>query len=1146
MEPKNQIFPHHSDINHIGDAELSELIDYELLSKLDSLKSRGINNSLSEIYRGGVISMSKENRRRNPEWMSQSANSFREILYIQKVSNNKQVSIILAELFKKNHSEEDVKKYKNYLNNLYLFFSDVAHHFSGDSGHSKEYKIGENFSISASKLNKESYFKTVRLYKQYLKLLVLTAIEIHRKIDTYIDNENKDINAIKVLINSNPDSKSYFYTKVNNNWLTWLWKNSFFTHLKEASFNSERIYNDFAELDYLRRMAMEEPKTVAEIVRSIPVSISNELVAVYLFWIIDDLPANQIKQLVDKIFIEKWVNLIKNYRISGYDVKKTVEKLVQTNDSNSILTLAKSLLTIKSKDKFDKKVTYYRESPFVVHHLIDSGLLDALQIIGNTHIEKTLKIFNETLSEIIKLGDFDESKVFLYVDLLPLYDIDIFLSDFEIAKQDRSSPKDFLAFIALLKTLIEKSFRAKNTTRVSIRKLFLNIDALPLSRVAWRLRLFAMSQSPQFFKKELREAFFRLFEVENSFDIEGGPEYHHAIKKCFSYLTKADQQLFIRKTFQYFSEKVRNNPNESWLNITAWQILSSIKRYLTAKEIDSVKTTFGHECSDNYFPSPSISVQHSGFVSYKSPVSLETYTIPDIIKNLKNNWTPQKLIEQYRSDDFLKPRRAEGLGNELRTDIKKRTDEYLNHINEFLDIDNIDLQYLYYPLRGIEEMLREGGKLTIEQAKLLLGFFNNLIDKINISKAINDYGKDSEFLSRWTEANKVSTDILVYIIRDKIGNKTIRDFENVIVKLIEYWFSFSHSPSQEWVEQFPYELHGLAINSVRGKAYEVFVEFIRKRKTLTEDIKKLFKYALEDESYAVQFCIGRYLASFYYIDKNFIVDLLLQIFPYKTAELKEKFIAVWSGYLSNNLYIDLYDILENYYSFAISIESNPSGKTNSMYKTFDESLAIHLALAFVHTNLQIRDDLFLQFWNNKNVGRHHEFITYIGQYAITKDNVSEAWFIKNNISKDKLFQFWDWCLANITDPEILSGFGFWINPKKEVLNENMTIERFSKTLEKTEGKINWDYSFLQRLPIFAQKGPDETINAITYFLLDSNGKINTNRHWPYYYDQEIKVALQHIFQNGNELYKQKVFDLINSLIIAGGSVFWDLEEIINS
>jgi hypothetical protein len=1142
MKYKNQIFPQEGNIYHIADTELSDLIDHELLSKLDSLKNQSIDNSLSEIYQGGVISMSGANRRINPDWMAQSANSFREILYIQRVRYNKNVFQILDELLKKTHTKDDVEKYKKYSNNLYSLFSDVAHHFSKESSRSKVYEIGENFSIKASELNEEIYFEAVRLYKQYLKLLVVTALEIHRKIDTYIINGDKDINAIKVLIKSSPDSKSYFYSKANNNWLTWLWENSFFAHLKKASFNSEGIYPGFSELDYLRRMAIEESKTVAEIVRSIPISESNEIVAVYLFWIIDDLPANQISQLVDKIYNEQWVSLIKNYRISGYDVKKTVEKLVHEQDTLTILTLAKSLLTIKSKDKFDKKVTYYRESPFIVHHLIDSGLFDALQSIESTHIGKTLKIVNEILSEIIKLGNIDESKVFLYDDLLPLYDIDIFLFDFEKAKQDRSSPKDFLAFIALLKILIEKSFKDNIATKVRI--FFSYIDSLPASRVTWRLRLFTMAQCPHFFKKELREAFFRLFKVENSYDIEGGPEYRHALRKCFPYLTKADQRLYVRNTFQYFSEKAKNNPNESWPNITAWQILSSIKRYLIAKELDSVKTIFGHECSDNYVPSPSIGVQHSGFVSYQSPVSLETYTIQDIIKNLKNNWTPQKLKEQYRSDNFLTPRRAEGLGNELRADIKKRTDEYLNHINDFLDIDNIDLQYLYYPLRGIEEMLREGGKLTIEQAKLLLGFFNNLTDKINISNAINDYGKESEFLSRWTEANKVSSDILIYIINDKIGKEIVRDFENVIVKLIEYWFSFSNSPSQDWVEQFPYELHGIAINSIRGKAYEVFVEFVRKRKVLTEDIKTLFKYALEDESYAVQFCIGRYLASFYYIDKSFIVDFLPQIFPYNNPELKEKFIAVWSGYLSNNLYIDLYNILEKYYSFAISVESKPAGKTNSMYKTFDESLAIHLALAFVHTNLQIGDSLFLQFWNNKNVDRHHEFITYIGQYAITKDRISEVWFEKNKIDKAKLLQLWDWCLMNIPDPETLSGFGSWINYRKEVLDESAIIEKFSKTLEKTGGKISWDYGFLRRLPTFARKNREETIKAITYYLLDSNGRINSNRHQPFYYDKEIKDALEIIYRNSEGQYKQKVTDLINALISAGGKPFWDLEEIL--
>ncbi len=67
------------------DVELTELIDRDLISKLDSIKASGnLSKKYSEIYSGGVYALKARNRRENPDWMSQSANSFREILYILK------------------------------------------------------------------------------------------------------------------------------------------------------------------------------------------------------------------------------------------------------------------------------------------------------------------------------------------------------------------------------------------------------------------------------------------------------------------------------------------------------------------------------------------------------------------------------------------------------------------------------------------------------------------------------------------------------------------------------------------------------------------------------------------------------------------------------------------------------------------------------------------------------------------------------------------------------------------------------------------------------------------------------------------------------------------------------------------------------
>ena len=113
------------------DVELTELVDDELISKLDSLKSGGnAYKKYSEIYSGGVFALRARNRAENPDWMSQSANSFREILYVLKQKEAKDLKEILQDYLGKSLTKKEAEKYKEYLNNLYALFSDLTHHFS--------------------------------------------------------------------------------------------------------------------------------------------------------------------------------------------------------------------------------------------------------------------------------------------------------------------------------------------------------------------------------------------------------------------------------------------------------------------------------------------------------------------------------------------------------------------------------------------------------------------------------------------------------------------------------------------------------------------------------------------------------------------------------------------------------------------------------------------------------------------------------------------------------------------------------------------------------------------------------------------------------------------------------------------------------
>jgi hypothetical protein len=972
----------------------------------------------------------------------------------------------------------------------------------------------------------------------------MNQLEQHKKIEEFFKAgiETADVKVAQGLL-INDDAKRFFFFQANESWLNWLWQKGFLDEIWKKG--DRRL----PELDYLIRMAEKDPVEITKIINSVKISEANfnpEVIYRFL-WIISKLPAEQIKILTRKIYDESWVYLMRKFNQSGYEYSEIVKKLVKDKESNALLEVAQAIFVVKSKEEVaEKNVSFGTDDPFYIHDIHASGIFEALVNIEEAHAEQALKITTGFMGEIVKLAGTDEAKIFNYEDNFSLYDVDFFTLELDIEGKRSSSYREAVkSLAAVIKKLIERTIGANCGNAEEARKLFTDYIAnLPTSRSIWRLKLFTLSQCPEVFKNELRTAFFKLFEVENYYEIEGGTEYKKALKVGFSLLSYKDQRDYVAKVLQYFFEKAKQNPDESWHKRTGWEILSSICNYLKDDEPKECEEKFGNKCNEKYEPIPLISKTQSGFISHKSPVNLDSFTIDQIIANLKSEWTPEKLNEQFKNDDFLNPRGVEGLGDALKEDIKKRTDKYLKNINAFFDRSAIHSYYLYSLLRGIEEMLRNKQLLNLTQ----IGQIFSLFEAIKNEGAKTPFKKkdDKSWLADWIAIHKVITDILLNILQNKeLKESVFKEHREKIKNFISYLFTIKDSPSKEDEKPEYGEPYGVARNSVRGRSYEAFVVFTENDgKTLADDIKELYQKALADDSLAVRFVIGRYLASFYFRDKDFITDLLPKIFQKDDPNKKDIYLATWEGYLSNTLYDKLFVELKDYYSHAITLD--PKDYTQRKYfKGLDESLAIHLALAFAHLGLEIKDDLFIQFWGKPNKIRHKEFISFIGQSCITRAQVGDEWLKENKVSKEKLINFWGWVLEKVAEPEALSGFGFWINQDKEILDDKIVVEKIADTLKKSNGDIDWDYGLMKRLPIFAEKNSEKTLEIITNYLLDSNRNLNQNRHIPLS-DDKIKEALKVIYKNGDEVMKSGVTDLINMLIEKGSSMFWELKEVINA
>jgi len=980
----------------------------------------------------------------------------------------------------------------------------------------------------------------------------MNQLDIHKKIDDFLA-AGPAVASIEValeLIATNYDARNYFFSTADETWLKWIWNNSLLEVIKKPAEDPNTYSYRVPELHYLVRSVDKDPAGVTEILLSVPITKAtfNPEVVDRFLWIAGSLPAEQLRVLLPKMRDEKWMSLMSKFSRSGYEYQRILTKLTEAESAESILVFADAVLQVRSKEEIaEDKGGTFTDNPFYLKDIGQSGVFVALANLPQGYTERALGLASKVMGEIVNASNREPNEsVFKVEDSFHLFDVDFFT--LKVAGERRSSYReDVRDLAAVLKTLIQKTIGQCNNSTEAHRLLGVYVDSLPDSRSMWRLRLFTLSLCPEIFKEKLKEAFFRLFETDKYHEIDSGTEYQKTLKKAFGILTEQNKREYIARVFSYFPERDRGHPDQKWHLRNGWEIISSISEHLTEEEKVLCKRIFGRDCDSAYEPEPTMSQGRGGVVQHQSPVKLSDYSVDDIIKNLKSEWSAAAFKEKFERDDFLRPRGVEGLGDALKEDLKTRVAQYTEKASSFFDRANIHPHYTYSYLRAIEDMMRTD-KLPKE---------TNWEGLFRLFEAIATSGvhvpferiKDDNWLPNWIAVHDAFADVLLQATAG--GKKEIPfDFDlyrDRIVALLRYLFTVDDPrPEDEKTDQG--DLFHIAINSVRGRAFQVLTQFVyhdgkdfpkEAEVKIKEDIKEIYESLVtNDRALSVRFVIGHYLATYYYRDKTWVRNLLPKIFSFETDE--NFYFAALEGYLNSTLYKELFDEMREYYSQAINID--PGTYPERKYtKEIDEALAIHIALAFAHF-INFEDSLFKGFWSTQNIEQHTEFVSFLGRHCITREHAGDKWFEENGVSKQRLMDFWIWALERKdTPPKVFSGFGFWINPHQEIFDLKWLASQLAKTMKKAKGQFDWDYGLMEQLPNFAKVAPQDTLDIIEDYLLDE-GDINPHRGGWIHVERELRDALDILSQN--EETKIRVRDLIAKLVEIGGAQFWALKEVI--
>ncbi len=1012
----------------------------------------------------------------------------------------------------------------------------------------------------------------------------MTQIELHERLDDLIEGGPSKVKSedVLALISVNNDANQYFFTKVNERWLTWLSRNGFFNVLKRKSDDPTRYSYSTPELAYLERIATKDPKAVTDIILAVPISSAtyNPEVVDRFSRICSNLTADQLKRVVSKIRDERWIPLMGAFGQYGFEYERMLKTLTEAKEYDSVLILAQAVLTLRTKEEMGKDSRgYLNENPFYFSGLEYTKVFEYLVAVDEEKRGDALKLTLDTLQKIILKGKSEDEKVFAVDETFHLYHIDDFFTLSLFGRHHGSFEEDVDRLVAAAKILAEKLFTGKCEEANAVRDLYSkHFIQLPDSRSFWRLRLYVLSLCPSALKDEIKQSLFRLFGAEQYHELFT-VEYQKTLQKSFAVLDESDKRSYISQVFGYFGKKVEDKDVQVWRLRDGLQILSCICSELTVTEQENCVKIFGEKCNPDYQPEVPPPTHFAGTVRARGPITFDEVSrlsIEHIIEKLKKEWTPEKLRPQNKPEDFLHPLNAEGVGSLLKEDMVKRLQEYVASAQKFFDREHLETHYTYAFFRGIEEILREN-KVSTENI--------NWTGLLNLGQAIKESGEKVPFenegwrkrdiyggwLANWTSVHSVMADVLIKLLTEKDGKVPLRFEENrnTLFGIVQYLLTHSDpNPEDEKIETAKHKVKSpgqdyelgdpftAAINSVRGRAFQVLTNFVyldgkkysrEDEIKIADDLKKVYEATLAHENtQAIMFMFGHYLPSYYYRDKVWIRGLVPQIFPLEREKL-DVYLAAWEGYLSTSLYEEMFEdsAIEKLYYRAI--DNDPLEYTKRRYvRELDEGLAVHLALAFMYYDFGFDNGLFKKFWGVENTDRFGGFISFIGRSFVSGDNKQSDKLLKEKpASKQKLHDFWDWALEHCKDAEALKEFGFWMNTEKGVFEISWLAEHIRRTLEKTGGIIEWDYGLMRSISTYAKNVPRETLGILRLLLLE--GGVRSKRMArPFYMENESFEAFKILYQNGNSDFRKEIYKLIDDLIREGGSTFWKLKDVLEN
>lgn len=988
----------------------------------------------------------------------------------------------------------------------------------------------------------------------------MSQLELHKRIDAILKAgpASADVNELATLF-GNQDVKRYFYATADASWLPWLREKGLLEAVKQKSKSSGPGYSyRTSELDYLVRTAEKEPQGVVDFMCSFTISQENfnpEVVDRFL-WIARGLPADQLKKIVPKMRDEEWPRLMGAYNQWGFAYDEMFKKLVAADDYETVVILAEAVLVIRSKEDADTTSFGSIRNAFYFRDVSQTEVFERLAGVPDNLLDAALAVARQTLKNLILLEGREAGEIFSLGESFSFWDVDFFT--IEVGEKERlSSRDDARNLAAVVQTLLTRKLKPTCGNAEQARGVFDSFfNDMPDSRTMWRLQLYAISLCPEVFQADIRAALFRTFDYDKPGDLIC-VEYKELIKRRFGTLSLEDRHEYVRKLIDVCAEK-------KWPELGR-ELLSCAYEWLSEKEKERATKELG-PLTEDYIPRPSGFYSRGGVVTHASPVEqdiLAQKTVPEIVEKLKGEWAPEKFSSDF--DDSNRIHDAEGLSNEIKRNISERFNEYVQNATLFFDRNALDPHYTHTFLNGVREYVK-ANRPSVQNV--------SLDELVKLFELIMASGKEEEFplennrerkgfafwSASWVAVHDALAELIIALLEQENHIQALTDFPKYrdrLLPVIEYLLTNKNPrPEDEVCEKNDRgdfscaDPFTQAINSVRGRGFQALLMFMYRdgekypkdaTVKIADEVKMAFETVLKKEdTRAILFLYGHYFSSLFYRDQKWAEEHLMPVMFSEDAARKDLYLAAWEGHLSTTLYREMFEKFPELYERGIRLKSEEY-TPRKYYADIDEALATHIALAYMHfENVSLEHPLFVEFFATPNIKRHKDFISFLGRRAVANDD-AKLWLETNKVPVEKLKAFWDWVLTQKIEPEALETFGFWINSKNGVFDVAWLAGQIRKTLEKSNGAIDFEYGLEHSLQALAEANPEETVKILRLYLLDGKELNAKNRNW-IHMSGEMVQALTVLY--GNEKTRGEAYQLIDDLLPLGNGAFWSLKSVI--